>query len=52
MIQTPKPDLTEHEVEAVPFDQVMKKLIEAKPTPKKPEEAKVKPKVSGETHDS
>lgn len=31
----PKPDLTEHEEEAVPFDEVMKKLVEAKPVAKK-----------------
>jgi hypothetical protein len=36
----PKPDLTEHEEEAVPFDEVMKKLVNAKPAPKKPEEKK------------
>ena len=40
MTQTPKPDLSEHEDEAIPFDQVMKKLAEAKPAPKKPETPK------------
>lgn len=30
----PKPDLAEHEEEAVPFDEVMQKLVEAKPAPK------------------
>jgi len=35
-----KPDLSEHEEEAIPFDEVMKKLIEAKPAPKKLEELK------------
>lgn len=43
MTQTPKPDLAEHEDEAVPFDQVMKKLLGAKPAPKTaPEEPKPK----------
>ncbi len=37
MSQTPKPDLSEHEDEAIPFDQVIKKLVEAKPAPKKQE---------------
>lgn len=40
MTRTPKPekpDLSEHEEEGVPFDEVMKKLVEAKPAPKKPE---------------
>jgi len=40
MTETPKPDLIEHEDEAVPFDEVMKKLIQAKPAPKKPEPPK------------
>jgi hypothetical protein len=35
---TQKPDLAEHEEEAVPFDEVMKKLVDAKPTAKKPEQ--------------
>jgi hypothetical protein len=35
MTQTPKPDLSEHEDEAVPFDEVMKKLVQAKPAQKK-----------------
>ncbi len=38
--KTPKPDLSEHEEEAVPFDEVMQKLVKAKPAPKKPEEKK------------
>ncbi len=40
MTKSPKPDLTEHEDEAVPFDEVMKKLAQAKPAPKKPEPPK------------
>ena len=36
---TQKPDLSEHEEEAVPFDEVMKKLVKAKPA-KKPEQRK------------
>jgi hypothetical protein len=38
--QPPKPDLSVHEEESVPFDEVMKKLVEAKPAPKKPEPPK------------
>lgn len=30
-----KPDLTEHEEEAVPFDDVLRKLLAAKPAPRK-----------------
>lgn len=33
----PLPDLSEHEEEAVPFDEVMQKLVKAKPAPKKAE---------------
>jgi hypothetical protein len=40
MTQTPKPDLSEHEDELIPFDEVMKKLVEAKPAPKKPDPQK------------
>ena len=40
MTHTPKPDLTEHEDESVPFDEVMKKLVQAKPASKKPEPPK------------
>jgi hypothetical protein len=32
-----KPDLTEHEEEAVLLDEMIKKLVETKPAPKKPE---------------
>ena len=35
MTDTPKPDLSEHEEEAVPFDDVMRKLLEAKLVPKR-----------------
>jgi hypothetical protein len=42
MNQTPKPDLTEHEEEIIPFDDVIKKLVEAKPAPKSPEPPKPK----------
>jgi len=31
MTQAPKPDLAEYEQEAISFEQVMKRLIEAKP---------------------
>ena len=34
MPDTPKPDLSEHEEEAVPFDDVLRRLLEAKPQPK------------------
>jgi hypothetical protein len=37
---TPKPDLTEYEEEAVPFDDVMQKLMKAKTMPEKPEPQK------------
>lgn len=40
MTKPSKPDLTEHEEEAVPFDEVMQKLVKAKPAPKKPEPKK------------
>ncbi|MDE1882849.1 MAG: hypothetical protein KGH70_02625 [Rhodospirillales bacterium] len=43
MTQKPKPekpDLSEHEEEAVPFDEVMQKLLKAKPEPKKAEQPK------------
>ena len=43
MAQNPKPekpDLSEHEEEAVPFDEVMQKLVKAKPAPKKTEPSK------------
>jgi len=36
MTQAPKPDLSEHEEEAAPFEDVMRKLLSAKPTPTKP----------------
>ena len=32
--EIPKPDLTEHEEESTPFDDVMRRLLEAKPAPK------------------
>lgn len=32
MVQARKPDLDEHEEEAIPFDDVMRKLLEAKPS--------------------
>ena len=35
MTSAPKPDLSEHEEEDTPFDDVMRKLLEAKPTPRK-----------------
>lgn len=38
MTQTPKPDLSEHEEEGAPFEDVMRKLLAAKPAPKKPEQ--------------
>lgn len=31
MTEPPKPDLTEHEEEAAPFDDVLSKLLSAKP---------------------
>jgi hypothetical protein len=34
MPDIPKPDLSEHEEEAVPFDDVLRRLLEAKPAPK------------------
>ena len=33
MTQTPKPDLSEHDEEATPFEDVMRKLLDAKPAP-------------------
>ena len=30
----PKPDLSEHEEEAIPFDDVLRRLLAAKPAPK------------------
>ena len=35
MINDTKPDLSEHEEEAAPFDDVMRKLLGAKPMPRK-----------------
>ena len=35
MTQAPKPDLSEHEEEAAPFEDVMRKLLSAKPAPAK-----------------
>jgi hypothetical protein len=35
MTDKPQPNLSEHEDEAVPFDEVIKKLVQAKPAPKK-----------------
>ena len=34
MTETSKPDLSEYEEEAAPFDDVMRKLLEAKPASK------------------
>lgn len=34
MPKTPKPDLSEHEDEAVPLDDVLRTLLKAKPIPK------------------
>ena len=34
MTQTSKPVLTEYDEEAAPFDDVMRKLLDAKPAPK------------------
>ncbi len=36
MTQTSKPDLSDHEEEAAPFDDVLRKLLTAKPAPRKP----------------
>ena len=36
MTQPPKPDLSEHEEEGVPFEDVMHKLLSAKSAPAKP----------------
>lgn len=41
MPSPPKPDLSEHEEEAVPFDDVLRKLVTAKPAP--PREAPPEP---------
>lgn len=38
MTQAPKPNLSEHEEEATLFDDVMRKLLDAKPAPKKKRE--------------
>ena len=35
--QAPKHDLSEHEEEQVPFDDVMRRLLSAKPVPKSSE---------------
>lgn len=35
MTLAPKPCLSEHNEEGTPFDDVMRKLLEAKPAPKK-----------------
>ena len=35
MPETPKPDLSEHEEEVVPIDNVLRRLLEAKPRTKK-----------------
>jgi hypothetical protein len=37
MTQNRKPDLSEHDEEVVPFDEVMKKLVEGKRARKKPQ---------------
>ena len=34
MTDTPKPDLSDHEEEAAPFDDVLRKLLAAKPAPR------------------
>ena len=34
MTQTPKPDLSDHEEEEVPFEDVLRKLLGAKPAPR------------------
>lgn len=47
MTKTPKPDLSEHEEEAAPFEDVMRKLLAAKPAHKPPSEAE--PTPEGET---
>jgi hypothetical protein len=36
MTKPPKPDLTEYEEENVPLEEVLKRLVEAKPVPKPP----------------
>ena len=35
MTDTPKLDLSDHEEEAAPFDDVLRKLLAAKPAPRK-----------------
>ena len=35
MTNQPKSNLSEHDKEAIPVDDVMRKLIDAKPTPKR-----------------
>ena len=45
MNQLPKPDLSEHDEEATPFDDVMRELLKAKPAPKKATE---KPEPAGD----
>lgn len=37
MTDSPKPDLAEHEEEAVPLDEVLRQLLNAKPAVKPPE---------------
>ena len=34
MTNLPKPDLSDHEEEAAPFDDVLRQLLTAKPTPR------------------
>lgn len=38
MPDKPKPDLSEHEEESVPFDDVLRRLLKAKPSHGKPSE--------------
>ena len=46
----PKPDLSDHEEEATPFDDVMRKLLDAKPTPKEASAKDAPPSTPDASH--
>lgn len=51
MTDKPKPDLSEHEEDFVPFDDVLRTLLKAKPSHGKPSEKGSTPKKDREAKD-
>jgi hypothetical protein len=47
MTNAPKPDLSDHEEEAIPFDDVMRQLLTAKPAHRPAEPPPAKPEAEG-----